>query len=1106
MNRIAIHASVLLLFAASTAWGQVQYNVTDLGTLSGGTASSAAAINNYGQVAGTIWYPSHVQHAFLYSNGQMTDLGTLNGSYSYAAGINDSGQVVGGAGFNQFDERAYLYSNGQMTNLGTLGDDSNAESINDSGQIAGSSDTSSAWRPFLYSNGRMTNLGTLPGYTDISYAYGINNSGQVVGVSINSSGVEHAFLYSNGRMTDLGTLGGNMTEAYKINSSGEVVGTSRNSSGVEHAFLYSNGTMTSLGALPAPYNQLSYANGINDSGQVVGVSGGYGGSSAHAFLWSTAGGMQDLSSLIGSSGWDLEEATAINNNGDIVGSGVNPAGQVDAFLLTPISAPAGVVWTSAVNGNWSDSSKWAGSVPNGVGAAAAFSAATTAPITVTLDVPVTLGSLQFGNTGSASTGYTLVGSGTNTLTFSNSGNGAMITVTDGTHAINTPVILADNLKVTSGGTNSWTLSFGAASNITDNGGGYSLTMNGAGGSLILSGSNTYTGGTTVNAGALTFLNRAAQPAAGTTTVAAGATLGLGVGPTPPYFGSADLDALFAGTMSNVASDPNSNVGIDTTAGNFTYASNIPATTIGLTKLGANTLTLTGSNSYAGLTTISGGTLQLGDGTAGHDGSVAGNIVDNAALVYNLNSNRTYAGVINGFGSVTKTGPGTLTLTNLNTYAGATMINGGTLKLQPVSGANASLVGFWSGNGNASDSTGNNPGTLVNGVSFAPGLNGQKAFSFSGSSYVQAGTQGLPTGNQNRTIDLWFNETSPIAQESFLAGYGGFGNYNQAYEIFINNNNSTPGQVAFSQWGTGVTGPTIQDGQWYNLAVTTSGGLSTLYLNGKEVSSGSVPINTPSDTAFYIGTIGNSYGYGSSYQREVNGLIQDVAVYNTALSQSEIQALMGSETPNLLPTTTVVTIAANATLDLGGGSQQVASLSGAGSILNSNTGASVLTLSPTGGTTTFSGMIQGGGTLGTISLVMSGSGTQVLAGSILGPESLTVNAGTLILSASNTYNGGTAVNGGTLIATSAYALPGGTSLTVGARGTFIFDPSTAGAPAVGSQAQVAAVPEPGTLMLLAVGTFGLLGYALRRRKRSPCPEREQPDDARYIAWKSSIDER
>ena len=98
----------------------------------------------------------------------------------------------------------------------------------------------------------------------------------------------------------------------------------------------------------------------------------------------------------------------------------------------------------------------------------------------------------------------------------------------------------------------------------------------------------------------------------------------------------------------------------------------------LDKVGAGTLTLTGDNTYTGTTTISAGTLSLGNG--GTTGSVAGNIVDNGALVFNRSNALTYAGLISGTGTVTKIGAGTLTLTGDNTYTGATTISAGTLSL------------------------------------------------------------------------------------------------------------------------------------------------------------------------------------------------------------------------------------------------------------------------------------------------------------------------------------------------------------------------------------------------------------------------------------------
>ncbi len=195
------------------------------------------------------------------------------------------------------------------------------------------------------------------------------------------------------------------------------------------------------------------------------------------------------------------------------------------FGFRVAAEPSNVVaWTSAVSGTWSSPGNWTGGVvPDGVGAGAVFSASTAVALTITLSSPETVGSLQFGNSGSARAGYTLSGSGSNELTLNNSGSGATITVAGGSQAIDAPVVLADNLVVTTGGSNSWTLGFGTASSITDNGGGYSLTMNGSGGTLILSGSNNYGGGTYVDAGKLIVTSNNALPEGASLTVGADAT-------------------------------------------------------------------------------------------------------------------------------------------------------------------------------------------------------------------------------------------------------------------------------------------------------------------------------------------------------------------------------------------------------------------------------------------------------------------------------------------------------------------------------------------------------------------------------------------------------
>jgi len=119
------------------------------------------------------------------------------------------------------------------------------------------------------------------------------------------------------------------------------------------------------------------------------------------------------------------------------------------------------------------------------------------------------------------------------------------------------------------------------------------------------------------------------------------------------------------------------------------------------------------------------------------------------------------------------------------------------------------------------------------------------------------------------------------------------------------------------------------------------------------------------------------------------------------------------------------------------------------------------------------------------LVVSDSGSLGLSGNLSDgglAESLTLaGGGELILSGNNTYTGRTNVTAGTLIITSNTALPDGTSLTVGADGTFIFDPSP-GASSVAVSPGVVAVPEPSTLVLLGVGAIGWLGYGWRRRRQ------------------------
>jgi probable HAF family extracellular repeat protein len=339
------------VFSQSSEQPSATYTITDLGAL------GAFDINAVGQVVGHALTTNNTYHAFLWQNGVMTDLGTMEGAtHSLASAINDSGQVVGfsytHAENGSWPTHAFLWQNGVMTDLGTLGGTFTAAwDINAVGQVVGYAPTTDGWtHAFLWQDGLMTDLGDFGTQDGASYssASAINASGQVAGwaqwvgwAETGEGGGEgevvyaiHAFLWQNGVMTDLGQ-GQNDSLAYAINASGQVVGWDRG-----HAFLWQNGTMSNLGTLGGN-GSLAFA--INTLGQVVGKAQTIGDTDDHAFLWQN-GVMTDLNTLVPpGSGWVLLEARAINDSGQIVGRGWFN-NQARAFLLTPL-APETVAFT-----------------------------------------------------------------------------------------------------------------------------------------------------------------------------------------------------------------------------------------------------------------------------------------------------------------------------------------------------------------------------------------------------------------------------------------------------------------------------------------------------------------------------------------------------------------------------------------------------------------------------------------------------------------------------------------------------------------------------------------------------------------------------------------
>jgi probable HAF family extracellular repeat protein len=338
----------------------LSYTITDLGTLPGGGWSTGYGLNQAGVVVGGASAPSGY-HGFSWKTGHMKDLGTWNGqALSTATSINTLNKIVGSSFDATFGtQHAVKWSGRTVQNLGSLpgASMSEAEDINDAGQIVGSAIFSyTQTKAFLWQNGTMTGLGTLGGSN--SAAYCINASGQIVGSAYTTAGTDHAFRWQNGTMTDLGTPAGWQSSlAIAISDNGQIVGFGADASGAFRGFSYVSGVWTVIG--PIGTDTTSEATDVNSAGYVVGFStsgyrpvpGGNGqvgraalshsgesattSSSDHA--WVYVGGTQyDLNTLIpAGSGWRLIRADAINENGQITGTGWSPSGAQHGYLLTP---------------------------------------------------------------------------------------------------------------------------------------------------------------------------------------------------------------------------------------------------------------------------------------------------------------------------------------------------------------------------------------------------------------------------------------------------------------------------------------------------------------------------------------------------------------------------------------------------------------------------------------------------------------------------------------------------------------------------------------------------------------------------------------------------
>jgi probable HAF family extracellular repeat protein len=284
----------------------------------------------------------YLQHAFVWQNGTLTDLGTLpTGSNSFAYFISDNGLITGGSDLSATDPvsgepetHAVLWSNGHINDLGTLGGtQSLGVAVNNAGQVTGFAQNATPdpfsidglgtqTRAFLWQNGFMQDLNTLGGPD--AFAQYVNNHGQVAGVSYTSytpdpnTGLPplHPFLWQNGAMKDLGNFGGTNDFLgpfiYGLNNRGEVTGNmALPGDQTAHAFLWDGEKLIDLNAGGGLGGTFSQPSTLNDAGEVVGYATLPGDQTQHAFLWKN-GVMTDLGTLHGD---PCSEADSINSSG-----------------------------------------------------------------------------------------------------------------------------------------------------------------------------------------------------------------------------------------------------------------------------------------------------------------------------------------------------------------------------------------------------------------------------------------------------------------------------------------------------------------------------------------------------------------------------------------------------------------------------------------------------------------------------------------------------------------------------------------------------------------------------------------------------------------------
>lgn len=750
------------------------------------------------------------------------------------------------------------------------------------------------------------------------------------------------------------------------------------------------------------------------------------------------GANQQVASIAGSGAIDLGGSVLTtgggNFTGTITGSGGLTKSGAGTWALSqsygfsgPVSVTGGTLeFTTIANGTASSLGTGANSSPNG-------------------RIVLNGGALRFTGT-AAQTVNRNIAWGTNASSAleasGSSGAGLVIADTSGD-----PLFSPGSRTFTFGGTNTDSNTY--TGSLNENGGTSSLAKNGTG-TWVLSGSSSYTGESFVNAGTLVVTNNAALGAGGfssttKTTVADGATLALqgnlsvnehlhisgsGVGGQGAIVASSGSNTLTSG----VAMRNHATVGV--AAGQLTMAGSVyqDGGVFGLTKVGAGTLVLTGSNNYGSETVVSTGMLvaanssALGTGgflnttkttvysgaTLGLQGNIStdehahiyGDGVGGLGAIRNLSGNnaltssgyalRSHATVGVDAGSLsmtsfyeeggsfglTKAGVGTLTLTAASSYTGNTTVNAGTLVL---SGSNRLAP--------TGSATVNAGATLR--------LNGDQSLaSIAGSGAITFGTSA--TG---------FTLTTGSVSGTFSGSISG------------------PGYLKKEGPGTLL----LTGSQSYTLTTLVFGG--TLATGGNNVlpTAGNLTVNAGG--TLLLGGDQTVSSAGGSGVYNLNGytltMAGGAAAFSGDTAGGGVLAKSGGGTWRIFGTTSGSTAVV-----LNGGSIQLQSanrLSDSGAVTINGGTFDMNGFTDVAGSVTVNGGKIINGTLQAAGVNMDDGR---VSGVLTGTGGFTkTSAGTVVISSTSSYTGETAVQGGTLETTGANQLAAGSTMNVSAGGTF-----------------------------------------------------------------------